>query len=69
MITENTEYLLFEMDGVKYILWIKFGAIPNLKGKVGFEVRSFYRCTEQGDIDKFQDLTKQHIREGLYAIV
>lgn len=69
VITERTEYLLFEMDGVKYILWIKFGAIPNLKDKVGFEVRSFYRCSEQGDIDKFQNLTKRHIREGLYAVV
>lgn len=24
-ITENTEYILFEMDGSKYILWIKYG--------------------------------------------
>lgn len=69
VITVDTEYLLFEMDGMKYILWIKYGAIPNLKNKVGFEIRSFYRCSEQGDIDKFEDLTKQHIRNGLYAIV
>lgn len=69
VITEKTEYLLFEMDEVKYILWIKFGAIPNLKDKEGFEVRSFYRCSEQGDLYKFNGLTKRHIRKGLYAVV
>ena len=68
-ISKNTQYLLFEMDGVKYILWIKYGDIPNLKNKTGFEVRSFYRCSEQRDIDKFDGLTKQHIRDGLYAVV
>lgn len=68
-ITRNTEYLLFEMDGVKYILWVKYGAIPNMKDKFGFEVRSFYRCVEQRDIDKYSGLNKLHIREGLYAVV
>ena len=68
-ITKKTEFLLFEMDGVKYILWIRFGSIPNLKEKAGYEIRSFYRCSEQRDIDRFKGLTKQHIRDGLYAIV
>lgn len=69
IITKSTEYLLFEMDGMKYILWIKYGVIPNLKDKMGFEIRSFYRCSEQRDINKYEGLTRRHIREGLYAVV
>lgn len=69
VITESTEYLLFEMDSMKYILWIKYGVIPNLKDKMGFEIRSFYRCSEQGDINKYEGLTRRYIREELYAMV
>ena len=50
-------------------LWIKYGVIPNLKDKMGFEIRSFYRCSEQRDINKYEGLTRRHIREGLYAVV
>lgn len=66
-ITENTEYILFEMDGSKYILWIKYGI--SSEGEKQFQIRSFYKCTEQRDIIKFEGLTKTHIRENLYAYV
>lgn len=66
-ITEKTEYILFEMDGTKYILWIKYGM--SLEGAKQFQIRSFYKCTEQRDLDKFEDLIKMHIRESLYAYV
>lgn len=66
-ITENTEYILFEMDGSKYILWIKYGISSEREKQ--FQIRSFYKCTEQRDIIKFEGLTKTHIRENLYAYV
>ena len=57
-----------------------FGQIENIKRqslKYGissedtkqFQIRSFYKCTEQRDIIKFDGLTKTHIRENLYAYV
>ena len=55
------------MDGTKYILWIKYGM--SLEGAKQFQIRSFYKCTEQRDLDKFEDLIKMHIRESLYAYV
>ena len=66
-ITEKTEYILFEMDGTKYILWIKYGI--SSKDIKQFQIRSFYKCTEQRDIIKFEGLTNTHIRENLYAYV
>lgn len=66
-ITENTEYILFEMDGTKYMLWIKYGI--SQEGTKQFQIRSFYKCTEQRDIIKYEGLTKTHIRENLYAYV
>lgn len=66
-ITENTEYILFEMDGTKYMLWIKYGI--SQEGTKQFQIRSFYKCTEQRDILKFEGLTKMHIRENLYAYI
>lgn len=66
-ITENTEYILFEMDGTKYILWIKYGI--SSESTKQFQIRSFYKCSEPRDIIKFEGLTKTHIRENLYAYV
>ena len=67
-ITQQTEYLLFQMDGSQYILWIKYGKIPTLNNKVGFEIRSFYKCTEEKDLVKSSGLSKHKIRDNLYVI-
>lgn len=66
-ITEETEFLLFEMDSAKYILWIKYDIL--LDGTKQFQIRSFYKCTEPRELQKFDGLKKTHIREGLYAFV
>lgn len=49
----TTEYLLFKIQGEPYILWIKYGKIGILSGRVGFEIRSFYKCGLQNDLGKF----------------
>lgn len=49
-LTQETEFLLFEIDGEKYIIWIKFRKTDN---HAIFQVRSFYKCKEQGDLNKF----------------
>lgn len=68
-ITKETEYLLFQMDGSQYILWVKYGKIPSLNNKEGFEIRSFYKCIEKRDLDKGLGLSKHKIKDGLYVIV
>ena len=51
-LTQETEFLLFEIDGEKYIIWIKFRKIDN---HAIFQVRSFYKCKEQRDLNKFSN--------------
>jgi len=52
-IDRDTQYLLYRIKDKPYILWLKYGEIPILKRKEGFEIRSFYRCEEQTDLDKY----------------
>lgn len=51
-LTQEMEFLLFEIDGEKYIIWIKFRKIDN---HAIFQVRSFYKCKEQRDLNKFSN--------------
>lgn len=67
-ITKKTEYLLFQIDGNQYILWVKYGKIPNSNNMEGFQIRSFYKCTEKRDLDKSLGLSKYKVKENLYVI-
>lgn len=59
--------ILKTLNDNPYILWIKYGI--SSEGAKQFQIRSFYKCTEQRDIIKFEGLTKTHIRENLYVYV
>lgn len=59
--------ILKTLNDNPYLLWIKYGILSEDTNQ--FQIRSFYKCTEQRDIIKFDDLTKTHIRENLYAYV
>lgn len=50
-LTPTTEYLLYSINSDYYILWIK-NKILNETKRLGFEVRSFYKCEEQYDLEK-----------------
>ena len=65
----NVEYLLFEFNGFPYILWIKYKNISELHNNKGFEVRSYYRCEEQRDLDKFTGKTKVQFSPNNYLYV
>ena len=56
-ITIKTEYLLFEFQQVKYIMWLKYGQ-TNYCIENSLIVRSFYKCEEKRDLEKF---SKQQI--------
>ena len=51
-ITIHTEYCLFTWKGYKFILWLKKKRLNETK-KEGLEVRSFYKCTSEVDLVKF----------------
>ena len=53
-VTLKTEYQLFSIGRDYYILWLKYKRL-NETQKEGFEVRSFYKCEEQRDLDKVQE--------------
>lgn len=50
-LTQNTEYLLYSYGNDYYILWLKYKRLNETR-REGFEVRSFYKCEEQRDLDK-----------------
>lgn len=53
-LNECKEYLLFKFKSDKYIMWIQYKTLKELNhNKKGFEVRSFYRCESQHDLNKF----------------
>lgn len=51
-IMPTTEFYLFEFNGVKYILWLKYKQLNETKEN-GFEIRSFYKCIEEHVLIKF----------------
>lgn len=52
-LTPNTEYCLFKQNDDKYILWLKYKKLKETKAN-GFEVRSFYKCSQEHDLNKFE---------------
>lgn len=64
----TTEYLLFEYDHVKYILWLKYKKIDNTN-IMGLHIRSFYKCIVECDLDKYQGKRIEKIEENLFCYV
>lgn len=58
VLTEETEFLLLTTNKEKYILWIKYCTLNGTNRETGFQVRSFYKCEAQRDLDKFIDKTE-----------
>lgn len=53
-INQDTEYLLFTWKKDSFFLWIKYKRLNETKN-YGFEVRSFYKCAEDRDLEKFAE--------------
>ena len=64
-----TEYLLYIRKGSPYILWIKYGKIATLKKREGFEIRSFYKCIEQRDLDKYNGTNDLKIADEIFIAI
>ena len=66
---KTTEYLLYRIKGNPYILWIKYGKIATLKQREGFEIRSFYKCIEQRDLDKYNGTNDVKIAKEIFIAI
>lgn len=67
-LTTDNEYLLFEYGNQKYILWLKYGFVTSAKVN-GFQIRSFYSCREQRDLDKFVGKTRVAVDNNLSCYI
>ena len=63
-ISSTQEYFLFEYSCIKYIMWVKY-VIGDSKNDGGMWIRSFYKCEEQGDLQKFNTRRMISVNEHL----
>lgn len=64
-LTRQTEYLLFEYNQTKYVLWFhQYGYVSSAKIE-GLQIRSFYKCESEQDILKYKGKRMHRIDENL----
>lgn len=68
-LTPETEYMLFRINGQPYIIWIKYKNLDEISGRMGFEVRSFYKCTNENDISRFQKTKEIRLFENCMCCI
>ena len=64
-LTNKREYLLFSYKEDKYIVWLKYRKLEELNNDFGFEFRTLYKCKEQRDLVKFNDLSVHKVKYNL----
>lgn len=68
-IDNDKQYLLYKINGERYILWIKYKNLNELSHKKGFEIRSFYRCERIDDVSKFDGAKDVEFADGCYCCI
>ena len=64
-LTRQTEYLLFDYNQTKYILWFhQYGYVASANIE-GFQIRSFYKCESEQDLLKYEGKQMYRIDENL----
>ena len=63
------EYLLYIINGEKYILWIKYKRCNELSHKEGFEIKTFYKCEKENDIKKYIGTKDIEFNNGCYCCI
>lgn len=67
-LTPQTQYLLYEFEGEKYIMWLKYKNQGHKgKGK-GFRISSFYKCLDFRDLDKYAGKIPHDIIKDLITV-
>lgn len=65
----SIEYLLFKLNGDKFILWIKYKKLDELSKTEGFEIRSFYKCEDAKDISLYDNTIDIAIEKNLMCSI
>lgn len=67
-LTPQTQYLLYEFEGEKYIMWLKCKNLGYKDREKGIRICSFYKCIEPRDLDKYVDKTPRDIIKDLIKV-
>lgn len=60
-----TQYLLFEFEGEKYIMWLKYKNLGYKDKSKGFRICSFYKCIHPRDLEKYVGKTSFSIKRDV----
>jgi hypothetical protein len=69
VLDSQKKYLLYQICGEKYIIWIKYKKLNEISHKEGFEVRSFYKCEKEIDILKYQGTKEVEFDKDCYCCI
>lgn len=69
VLNTNKEYLLFKINNEKYIIWIKYKRLNELDYEEGVEIRSFYKCKEVEDLNKFLFTKDVELKKDIYCCI
>lgn len=64
-LTPQTQHLLYEFEGEKYIMWLKYKNLGYKEKEKGIRICSFYKCSDLQDLDKYVDKTPHNIIKDL----
>ena len=67
-LTPQTQYLLYEFEGEKYIMWLKFKNLGYRDKGKGIRICSFYKCIHLRDLDKYVDKTPHDIIKDMITV-
>lgn len=67
-LTSQTQYLLYEFEGEKYILWLKYKNLGYRDKEKGIRICSFYKCSAPLDLGNYDSKTPHIILKDLITI-
>lgn len=67
-LTPQTQYLLYEFEGEKYIMWLKYKNLGYKDKGKGIRICSFYKCIHPRDLDRYVGKTPHDIIKDLIAV-
>ena len=67
-LTSQTQYLLYEFEREKYIMWLKYKNLGYKDKGKGIRICSFYKCIHTRDISKYVDKTPHDVIKDLITI-
>ena len=67
-LTPQTQYLLYEFEGEKYIMWLKYKNLGYKDKRKGIRICSFYKCIHPRDLDRYVDKIPHEIIKDLITV-